>query len=102
MGSWSNLSLKLILWMVFLDDLLTWAPLEFNIEVTQTGVRAYLSQLEVTTSVEDFAFKRFSDVGRLIASTLSGYGQIADRLSGQLAENALRRGWQAGRCVLGI
>jgi hypothetical protein len=63
----------------FLDHLLAWVLPQFEIEVEQTGVRAYVSQLEVAMPIDiGVAFKKFSDVGRLIASTLKKYGQIAD------------------------
>src|SRR5882724_2882205 len=63
----------------FLDDLLAWVPPQFEIEVIQTGVRSYLSQLEVAMPIDiGVAFNKFSDVGRLLASALKEYGQVAE------------------------
>jgi len=60
----------------FLSEILAWATREHNLPVKETGVRAYISQLEVISQIDmESKLSRLSQVGKLLAEFLKGYGQ---------------------------
>jgi hypothetical protein len=60
----------------FLSEILAWAIREHKLPIKETGVRAYISQLEVTSSIDmDLKLERLNAVGELLAKCLNGYGQ---------------------------
>jgi hypothetical protein len=64
----------------FLSEILAWAVREHNLPVKETGVVAYISQLEVTSTIDiGSKFSRLNPVGKLLGECLKGYGQpVAD------------------------
>lgn len=70
----------------FLSEVLNWATTEHKIPVSETGVKAYLSQIEVTSDVDIGKVFKVGHIGTLLAATLKGYGQPA----GSYAVNGIR------------
>jgi hypothetical protein len=63
----------------FLGEIFDWLPKIIDRPVKQKNTKAYISQMEVTTSVDMMTvFNKLSDVGRLIAVLLESYGQESD------------------------
>ena len=60
----------------FMTELLSWAAQEHDLPVKETGVKAYVSQLEVTASVEiGLTFSKFASLGTLLANLTKEYGE---------------------------
>jgi hypothetical protein len=64
----------------FLSEVLTWAAQKHNLPVRESGVKAYISQLEVISSIDmESKLSHLSAVGKLLAECLKQYGQpVAD------------------------
>jgi hypothetical protein len=60
----------------FLGELLHWAATQHDLPVKETGVRAYVSQLEVTTTIDiEAVVPKINAIGALLAGALQSYGQ---------------------------
>jgi hypothetical protein len=60
----------------FMGEILNWAATEHKIPVKETGVKAFVSQLEVITSIDLGAvFPKINAIGGLLAQALKSYGQ---------------------------
>jgi hypothetical protein len=60
----------------FLSEVLGWALREHNLPVKETGVKAYISQLEVISTINlESKFSELNAVGKLLAGCLKRYGQ---------------------------
>jgi hypothetical protein len=60
----------------FLSEVLAWAIREHSLPVRETGVLAYISQLEVTSLIDlGSKFSSLNAVGSLLAQCLKEYGQ---------------------------
>jgi hypothetical protein len=59
-----------------MSELLAWAAKEHDLPVKETGVVAYVSQLEVITTVDiGSVFSRIDSIGALLATVLKDYGE---------------------------
>ena len=62
----------------FMGDVLEWAATEHKIPVKETGVKAFVSQVEVITGIDvGAAFSMINSIGSLLAGALKSYGQTA-------------------------
>ncbi|MCW2227222.1 hypothetical protein [Bradyrhizobium elkanii] len=60
----------------FVSEVIGWATTEQKIPINETGVKAFLSQLEVTTDLNLSAvFQKINAIGTRLAKALSSYGQ---------------------------
>ena len=60
----------------FMGEVLSWATTEHKIPVRETGIKAFVSQLEVITSIDLTAvFPKIKAIGGLLAGALKSYGQ---------------------------
>jgi hypothetical protein len=69
----------------FMSELLAWAAQEHDLRAKETGVKAYVSQLEVTASVDvSSIFSKFASLGAFLASLTKEYNEpVPDyRISG--------------------
>ncbi|MGX1354546.1 hypothetical protein AB7M49_008171 [Bradyrhizobium elkanii] len=60
----------------FVSEVLGWAANEHKIPLSETGVKAFVSQLEVTTDINpSSAFQKINPIGTQLARALISYGQ---------------------------
>jgi hypothetical protein len=60
----------------FISEILTWASQEQNLPIKETGIKAYVSQLSVTSNADiSSIFSKIASIGSLISKELSSYGQ---------------------------
>jgi hypothetical protein len=62
----------------FISEILAWVEQEQKLPIKETGVRAYVSQMEVIATVDiGSIFSKIASIGPLISKELSNYGQLA-------------------------
>lgn len=60
----------------FLGDVLSWATAEHSIPIKQSGVKAFISQLEIVCTIDlDKTLAKLNAAGAMVAELLRGYGQ---------------------------
>ena len=60
----------------FMGEILNWAATEHGIPVRETGVKAFISQVEVISDIDlGMAFSKIGAIGSLFAGALKSYGQ---------------------------
>lgn len=60
----------------FMSELIVWAAEAHKLPIKETGIRAYVSQIEITTAVDiGSIFSKVNSIGDLLADALKDYGE---------------------------